>query len=441
MGGRLQPNGEWRNWTGDQTCRPAEFIEPRDADELGEALERARERGWTVRVVGAGHSFTDGILTDGMIVSLRHLNKVLDVDASSRRVRVEAGITLRDLNEELAARDLALENLGDIDVQSIAGATATGTHGTGAGFRNLSSNVEAIELLPADGSRTTFSESNDADAWRAARVGLGALGVVTEMTLRTMPAFTLRGIDTTEPLGDVFERLDDLVSSNEHFEFYTWPHSNIAMTRTNNRVDEAPRPRSRASAWFHDIFLVNHMYNFVCHTERRFPATIPMLNRLSARLSGGVERIDRSYRIFASPRLVRFTETEYGIPRGRAVQAVKAVRDVVEKNGYDVPFPFEVRFVAPDDAFLSPSYERETAYIAVHQFQGMEWEPFFRSVRSIMREFEGRPHWGKRHFETSATLERLYPRWETFQKVRARLDPDGLFANEHVRRVLGAPRP
>jgi FAD-linked oxidoreductase len=440
MGGRVERSGAWRNWTGDQTCRPREIVEPRDVDEVGNALQRARDREWNVRVVGAGHSFTDGVLTDGLLVSLGRMNKLLDIDPASRLVRIEAGMTLRDLNEHLAAHNLALENLGDIDVQSVAGATATGTHGTGARLRNLSANIESIELALADGSELTVSESTDRGAWHAARVNLGALGVVTAITLKTLPAFTLRGVDATSPLEEVFEKLDDLVDSNEHFEFYTWPHSPIAMTRTNNRVDEEPRPRSPASAWGHDILLVNHVYNLVCRTGRRFPSLIPRLNRLSARLSGGSERVDRSYRIFASPRLVRFTETEYAIPRKNIVEAVRAARLAVERNEYDVPFPFEVRFVAPDDASLSPSYERESAYIAVHQFQGMLWEPFFRTVESIMDEFDGRPHWGKRHAQTAETLEPRYPRWDEFQSVRARLDPNGLFTNEHVRRILGPPR-
>jgi L-gulonolactone oxidase len=359
------------------------------------------------------------------------------VDRENRLVRVEGGITLHDLNETLAANELALENLGDIDVQSIAGATATATHGTGARYRNLSANLQSIELLLADGSHVTVSERDDPDAWRAARVSLGALGVVTAVTIKALPAFTLRGVDATSPLEEVLAGLDELVAENEHFEFYTFPHSPIAMTRTNNRVDDEPRPRSRASAWMHDIMLVNHMFNLVCRTGRRFPSLIPKLNRMSARLSGGSERIDRSYRIFASPRLVRFTETEYAIPREHAVEAIRACMDLVEREDHDVPFPFEVRFVAPDDAFLSPPYGRDTAYVAVHQFEKMKWEQFFRSVQSIMDELDGRPHWGKRHFQTAETLAPRFPEWARFQSVRARLDPDGLFANEHVDRVLG----
>jgi FAD-linked oxidoreductase len=438
MGGRTDESGIWRNWTGDQSCRPAAFVRPRDKEELIHALTNAREEGRNARVVGAGHSFTDGVLTNGLLISLDRMNKVIDIDGSARSVRVEGGITLHDLNEALAENDLALENLGDIDVQSISGATATGTHGTGGRFRNLSANIESIELVLADGSQVEVNEGSDADAWRAARVSLGALGVVTAMTLKAFPAFTLKGVDATASLDEVLAKLEELVDENDHFEFYAFPHSRTVMTRTNNRVDEEPRPRSRASEWMHDILLVNHMFNAVCRFGRRFPSSIPRLNRLSARLSGGSERVDRSYRIFSSPRLVRFTESEYAIPREHVETALRSVLDVVESGGYDVPFPFEVRFVAPDDAFLSPAFGRDTAYIAVHQFEKMEWEPFFRSVQSVMDELEGRPHWGKRHFQKAETLAPRYPKWKDFQSVRARFDPQGLFANDHATRVLGS---
>ena len=429
--------GRWSNWTGDQTCRPAAFERPRDRAELAQALERARENHWTVRVAGAGHSFGDNVLTDGLLLSLDHLDRIVDVDTDSGHVRVEAGIRLHDLNDRLDERGLALENLGDIAVQSLAGATATGTHGTGAAYRNISANIESVELMLADGSTVELNEGSDADGWRAARVSLGALGIVTAVTLKTVPAFTLRGVDATSPVEEVFERLDQLVSDNEHFEFYTFPHSKTAWTRTNNRVDEPPRPRSRASQWLHEDFLVNRMFGLVTRTGRRFPRTIPTFNRLSAALSGGGARVDRSFRIFASPRHVRFTESEHAIPRAHVVDVVRAIHDTIDKNSYDVNFPIEIRFVAPDDALLSPASGRETAYVAVHAFQGMEWEPYFRSVAAIMREVDGRPHWGKRHFGTPETLRPLYPDWDLFQDVRRRLDPTGTFANAHVHRVLG----
>ena len=391
-----------------------------------------------MRVAGAGHSFTDAVLTDGTLLSLERMGRVLDADPATGLVRVEAGITLHELNRALWELGLALENLGDIDVQSVAGATATGTHGTGARLRNLSAAIESVELVTADGSTVECDEAGDPDDWRAARVSLGALGVVTAVTLRAVPAFTLEGVDSSLPLEEALGRLGELVDGNDHFEFFTFPHSGLALTRTNNRVEGPPQPRSRGREWIDDVLVRNHFFGACCRVGRAQPRLIPRINRAIARASGTSRRVDRCYAIFASPRRVRFTEMEYAIPRARAADAVRAVRAVSDEGRFDVCFPIEVRFVARDDALLSPARGRDTCYIAVHSYEGMEWEPYFRAVEGVMDGFEGRPHWGKRHFQTAGTLAERYPEWDRFAAVRARLDPGGLFANSYVQRVLGS---
>jgi FAD-linked oxidoreductase len=429
-------SGEWRNWAGDQVCRPAAVEHPATVAEVADAIGRAREGGRTVRVAGAGHSFTDTALTDGTLLRLDRMRRLLEVDSVSGLTRVEAGISLNELSEALWAHGLAFENLGDIDVQSIAGATATGTHGTGSRLRNLSAGLREVELVTGDGSTVRVSADADPDAWRAARVSVGALGVVTAVTLQAVPAFTLEGVDSTAPLEDVLGRVDELADAVDHFEFYVFPHSPLALTRTNRRVDGPPAPPSRARGWFDDVLLRNHVFGLAVATGRRAPRLIPQINRLLARASGTTRRVDRSYRVFASPRRVRFTEMEYALPRERAAEAVRAVLAVAERSDLAVPFPIEVRFVAPDDALLSPAGGRETCYIAVHMYRGMEWAPYFRAVEDVMNGFAGRPHWGKRHFQTAATLAPRYPEWERFQDVRRRLDPDGVFANAYVQRTL-----
>jgi L-gulono-1,4-lactone dehydrogenase len=432
----MATSGEWRNWAGDQVCRPAAIEHPASVPEVVAAIERSRAAGRTLRVAGAGHSFTDAALTGGTLLRLDRMRRVLDVDSASGLARVEAGISLRECSEALWAHGLAFENLGDIDVQSIAGATATGTHGTGSRLRNLSAGLREIELATADGPVLTLSADSDPDAWRAARVGVGALGIVTAVTLQAVPAFTLEGTDSTAPLEEVLGHVDELADGADHFEFYVFPHSRLALTRVNRRVDGPPAPPSRARAWYDDVLLRNHVFGLAVAAGRRAPRLIPRINRALARASGTTRRVDRSYRVFASPRLVRFTEMEYALPRERAAEAVRAVLDVAARPGFAVPFPIEVRFVAPDDALLSPAGGRETCYVAVHMYRGMAWAPYFRAVEEVMDGFGGRPHWGKRHFQTAATLAPRYPEWDRFQDVRRRLDPDGTFANDYVRRVL-----
>jgi L-gulonolactone oxidase len=435
----------WRNWAGDQRCWPAALERPASIAEIAAALERAVNGGQRVRVAGSGHSFGDIVLTDGRLLTLERMRRVLDVDRASGLVRVEGGITIAELNAHLAEHGLALENLGDIDVQSVAGAISTATHGTGARLRNIPAQVAELTLVLADGSTLRCSAEREPEVFKAARVSLGALGVLAEVTLRCVPAFRLEGVDRPAPLQATLERFEELSLANDHFELYVFPHADTALTRTNNRTEAPARPRSRLAAYANDVLLTNHAFELCCRLGRRLPAQIPRINRLVTRLAGSSRRIDRSDRIFASPRLVRFTEMEYGLPREHTVQAVRSVLELVaarargggHRAGFAVPFPIEVRTVAADDALLSTAAGRESGYVAVHMYRGMAWEPYFRAVAAIMDDLGGRPHWGKRHFATAATLRPLYPDWERFQDVRRRLDPGGLFANAYVERVLG----
>ena len=429
----------WRNWAGTQACVPVAIERPKSAREVAAAVRRAAEAGRVVRAAGAGHSFSPCVPTEGTLVDLGRLDRILDADAASGLVKVEAGITLAALNRGLQERGLALPNVGDIDAQRLAGALATGTHGTGARLPNLSAQVEGLELVDGRGERRTLT-ARDGDLLRAARVGLGSLGIVTAVTLRCVPAFRLLGVDETLPLEDVLGSLDERVDGHDHFEFWTFPHSPLALTRTNDRTDAPVDAPAAARAWLHDVLLDNHALALLLRTGRRFPRAIPRLNRLTAAAASGRRRVDWSHRIFASPRLVRFDEMEYAIPREHAADAVRGARAILERH--PVNFPVELRFVAADDAPLSPSHDRDTAYVAVHVFQGMDGEAPFREVERLMSGWGGRPHWGKRSYLSARELRSRYPAWDRFAAARAELDPDGRFENAWVRRVLGrAPVP
>ena len=382
-------------------------------------------------MAGAGHSFSGGVPTDGTLLRLDALDRVLAVDGE--RVRVEAGIRLHALSRELLARGLAMPNLGDIDVQSLAGALATGTHGTGARLPILSAQVESVELVLADGSERTLDSG---DELLAARVSLGALGVVVAVTLRCVPVFRLHGIDAPMPLDDVLADLQRRADAHDHFEFWTFPHSDLALTRTNDRTDDSPRGPGKLRAFVSDILLDNYALYVVSRTARAFPRAIPRLNRLASNAASSRERVDWSHKVFASPRLVRFEEMEYALPRPRAAEAVEAVKRILERH--PVSFPIELRFARADDALLSPAHGRDSAYLAIHVFEGMPYEAPFREVEALLSsEFEGRPHWGKRSFLAAEELAPRYPGWDAFQRVRRELDPDSRFANAWVRHVLG----
>ena len=420
---------EWVNWSGSQRAQPERFVAPRSRAELARAIVDGPA---PIRVAGAGHSFSGGVPTPGTLISLDNLARVLDADHETGLVRVEAGIRLKALSRELHARGLAMPNLGDIDAQSLAGALATGTHGTGTRFPNLSGLLASVELILADGSELTL---DGGDELLAARVSLGALGVIVAVTIRCVPAFRLRNTDHPEALDDVLDALQERADAHDHFEFWTFPHAGIALTRTHDRTEDPPRRPGRARAYTSDVLLDNHAFRAVNEVARRFPGTIPRLNRFASAVASQRERIDWSYAIFASQRLVRFEEMEYALPRENAVAAVRAAKAALERH--PVSFPIELRFSAGDDALLSPAHGRDSTFVAVHVFRSMAFEPAFREVEAAMGELGGRPHWGKRSFLGARELAPRYPRWDDFQAIRQRLDPEGRFANAWIRDVLG----
>ena len=321
-----------------------------------------------------------------------------------------------------------------MDPQTLAGAISTATHGTGARFGNLSSQVVGVRLVDGTGEPR---EVREGDELRAARVGLGALGAIAAVTLRCVPAFTIHRVDEPRPLDDVLPRLDELVDSHDHWEAFVMPYTRRALTLTSERTDRAPEPAGRVAAFARDVVLENAVLGLFCRTGRAFPRLIPGLNRRLAGLMGGAEHLDASNRVYANTRLVRFTEMEYAIPRERAAEALERVLALIERRRLPIGFPIELRVVAPDDALLSTAHQRATAYIAVHQYVGMEFETYFRAVEAIMDEYEGRPHWGKRHYQTEATLRPRYPEWDRFAEIRERFDPERRFENDYLRRVLG----
>jgi L-gulonolactone oxidase len=427
---------EWRNWAGNQIAAPLAIDRPSSEDELVAIVKGAAAAGERVKVVGAGHSFTAIACTDGHLVDLTDYGRVLRFDPAACTVTVQAGITLATLNRELAVRKMALPNLGDIAYQSVAGATSTATHGTGGRFGNLSSQIIGLRLIAGDGSILDCSAAENADVLDVARVGLGALGVLSTVTLQCVPSFNLHAVETTEPVDRVLAEWDDHVDGNDHFEFFWIPHTKIALTKRNRRTDEPVRPRTRWQEVRDDYLVSNIGFDLLCRVGKWRPALVPKVaKRLPS--SGAVDYIDESYKVFASPRFVRFFEMEYAVPRDAVPEALNRVRALVDKIGLSINFPVEVRAVAADDIPLSTASGRDTGYIACHVYQGATYDQYFQGVEAIMNDYEGRPHWGKMHFQTAESLAPRYPRWDEFQAMRARLDPEGRFTNPYLDRVLG----
>jgi FAD-linked oxidoreductase len=425
----------WRNWSGAVEAHPSGFLQPRSVDALKAALRDATARGGTVRVVGSGHSFPPLCATDETMVSLEDLHGIESVDAGAREAVVWAGTNLRELGRLLASHGLAMENLGDINKQSLGGALGTGTHGTGMGLGILSTQAAAMTLVTAGGDEVTASESAAPELLQAARVSLGALGVVTRVRLRLLPAYRLKLTRRNLGLEECLAGLDAARAKHRHYEFFWFPHSDRVMTKAMDLTDEPPHGLG-VGRWFNEMLVENALFGAVSQACRMRPRWCAPVSRLSAKLASEGVLAGQSHALFATPRLVRFQEMEYAVPVEKGPDCLRELSEYITREQLPVHFPVEYRFVRGDDVYLSPAHGGDRAFIAVHQYRGMPLEPYFSGAEAIFRNHGGRPHWGKLHTQAAATLKQLYPRWDDFQRVREQLDPQGRFLNPYLRRLF-----
>jgi L-gulono-1,4-lactone dehydrogenase len=437
-GRRSPPPGPWRNWAGNQQVTPRRVSTPRSTEEVAAAVRGAAADGFTVRMTGTGHSFTGAAIAEGVRLRPDGLTAVRSADTATGLVTAEAGLPLHAFNRTLAERGLALANMGDIQEQTLAGATQTGTHGTGRDAAGLVSQIAGLELVLADGTVVTCSRERRPELFDAARAGLGALGVVTAITWQTVPAFVLRAQEEPMRWDEVLERLDELAAANEHFEFYWFPHTEGCLTKRNNRVEGPAEPLSRARHWLDDEFLSNTLFGALNRVTRRLPGLTPAVNGVAARALGARSYSDTSYKVFTSPRRIRFKEQEYAVPREELAGALRELRALFTRHDWKISFPIEVRLLPAEDAWLSMAYGRPTAFIAIHVYHRLPHEEYFQTVEQIMTAVRGRPHWGKLHTRDAAYLRTVYPRFDEFVALRDELDPDRRFGNPYLTQVLGA---
>lgn len=436
---RTTPVGTaWSNWAGNQRSVADAVLRPRDTEDVARAVRAAAENGGRIKPVGSGHSFSGIACADGQRMELADLAQPVRVDRERRLVTVPAGITLRTLNDLLAGHGLALPNLGDIDAQTVSGAIATGTHGTGARLGCLATAVEALTLVTGDGEVTRCSADEHPDVFAAARVGLGALGIITEVTLRCVDAFVLLAHERPAKVDDVLADLPRLVAEHDHAEFFWFPYTDRLQVKTNDRVPADDRPLSAFRAWLDDEFVANTAFGRACRIGQAVPRLVPTISAVTARALTERRYTARSDRVFCTPRRVRFVEMEYALPTAALGEAFAALRRIVDRLPFPVVFPAEVRFTAPDDIWLSHGYGRDSAYVAIHQYAAMPYEPYFRAFEEVARELGGRPHWGKLHYRDAGSLAPAYPRFGDFLALRDRLDPTRVFTNPYLTRVLGS---
>nr|WP_245907395.1 D-arabinono-1,4-lactone oxidase [Leucobacter massiliensis] len=433
-------NARWRNWARTESSRPALVIAPRTPEHVALAVQRARETGHTVKPIGASHSFTGIGASDGIRLDMSRMRGLVSADVGAGRVTLWAGTHLWELPAILGPLGLALPNMGDVDRQTITGATQTGTHGTGLRLPGIAAGVVGARLVTGTGELIDVDEGHHPELLPAVALGLGALGVLVTVTLQCVPRFLLRAEEAPEPLDAVLDGFAERVRDRDHFEFFWFPHTRLARTKTNTRLplDAGAEPLSRF-ARFADEELANNVAFGACNAiGAAVPAAIPRINRLVEQLSSRRSYSDESHRVYITRRRVRFDETEYGVPLEAVPEAVRELRTMIERRGYRVSFPIEVRTAAADELLLSTAHGRDSGYIAVHRYWRDADRSYQREAEAILAAHDGRPHWGKSHTLGAGELRRRYPAFDRFAEIRDRLDPERIFANPYLTRVLGA---
>jgi FAD-linked oxidoreductase len=427
----------WRSWSGLTVARPASVLTPRDPGEVADAVAAARNQGLRVKMVGAGHSFTDVAVTDGLLLRPDRLTGITAVDREAMTVTVLAGTPLRELNHRLRGLGLSLHNMGDIEEQTVAGAISTGTHGSGGRRASLSSQVCALELVTGDGTLVTATAEQDPKLLAAAKVGLGALGILTRVTFQVEPEFLLTADEAPMRYAELVERFDELVREHHHVDVHWFPRTEWALVKRNDRTIDPARPLSRMRSFVEDDLLENRLFGLMNRIGNAAPRTVAPLNRLAARALTARSYTDVASRVFVAQRRVRFREMEYAVPREAGMAALAEARAVIDRHDWPISFPVEIRSAPADDSWLSTAHARDSTYLAFHVNARTDHRAYFEAVEPVLRAHGGRPHWGKLHTRTATDLAPDYAHWADFAAVRDRVDPDRVFANDYLDRVLG----
>lgn len=430
----------WQNWSGLERSTPTRVVEPADAEAVSAEVTAARSSGSQVKMVGSGHSFTAIGAPDATMLTPGRLAGILDVDREAMTVTAGTGTVLKDLNRALEAEGLSLHNMGDIAEQTLAGAISTGTHGSGGRAASLAAQVVGLELVTGTGEILRATPQDNADVLEMARVGLGALGVLTTVTFQVEPVFVLEAHEQPMSWAEATATFDEMTATADHVDMFWFPHTDRMLTKRNYRrgTDLAQaRPLGRLKRWVDDDLLQNTAFGMLTAGANRAPGVIPRMNRVMARMLGERTFSDVPHRVFTSRRSVVFREMEYAVPREVGLEVLAEARKAIDGSRLRISFPVEVRTAPADDIPMSSAYGRDSLYLAFHTHRDADHVDFFGLLEPIMRAHEGRPHWGKVHTGAAEDLRPVYPRFDDFLAMRDRLDPDRVFTNPHLQRILG----
>tara|TARA_R110001592_G_scaffold7126_1_gene40164 strand:- start:31180 stop:32577 length:1398 start_codon:yes stop_codon:yes gene_type:complete len=418
----------WKNWSGNQVCYPQHKHAPTSVDALKEIILSSKG---SIRTVGSGHSFSELIPTNDSLISIRRLNGLNSVDPSNKTASFLAGTTLSETGPLLAQHHQGLFNMPDVDHQTLAGAISTATHGTGRGLGSLSSYVSNLTLITAKGEELRCNQTENPELFNAAKVSLGAFGVITEINIQNTDAYKLKREAFWLPIEEVISTSESLSKNNRHFEFFYFPFTGMSLVDTLNITTETIQSTEELDANSGIMDLKN---------ARDYLSWSPKLRQLIVggylKTQTNISRVDHSHSIYVNDRNVRFNEMEYHLPIEHGMRALSEVISTIERNFSEVFFPIECRYIKSEDAWISPFYHRDSISIAVHRYFEEDYSALFKAIEPILQKYAGRPHWGKINTFTDTQCRNAYPKWQQFLDIRKEYDPEGKFLNPYLKRLF-----
>ncbi len=433
---------KWTNWSKSFSSYPDSIAYPSSEVALISLVEKAKEKQSKIKVIGDGHSCaTIGETHSGVLVSLKNYNKVISFDPNTLQLKVQAGISLREISQFLDQKKAAMSNLGTIDSQTISGAISTGTHGSGLLFGAVDQQVESIELLKADGEIIEVSKTKNTELFETVRVGLGAFGIISSVTIKAVPKFNLE-VKTRPMSFNTMLKSMDLVHKADYMRFWWVPHTENVQYWEAQKTDKKSSAPTKFKDWYYDIFLGNIFHEFGLWITSFFPKKVKVLNRLMSKwlLESKNVRIGTSHSMFTIPINVKQSVMEYGIPLEHTAAVMQEIKTLIDSKDYNVHMPIEIRFAPKNDALLSMGYGRETCYIGIISYKpfgkNIPHDTYYEGVHNIFAKYEGRPHWAKKHFYTPTGLAATYPGWEQFSKSKKELDPESMFENDYLKHLF-----
>ena len=417
-----------KNWAGNLIFTPQNIVAPKSIGEIQKVIQEKKN----IRVRGSAHSWTDLIATDDTFMHLDNLQGVISIDEKHKRIRAWGGTKLSLLGEKAFEAGLALPNQGDINKQSVAGALSTGTHGTGITLQSMANQVRDLTIVTSSGEALSIGKEHP--YYEASRVSFGSLGIIADLNLDFVDAYKLKVESFSENMDDCLVNLHSRLKENRHLEMFYFPQGDWSIVKMMNQTDQDITPKNVAHK-FNDVVIENWLYeglNLLANSTKSYA----LLDKVMRRFVSHQTKVDWSHRAFPADRTVKFMEMEYNLALEKFEEVFSEIKACIKKNKFQTLFPIEIRFVKADSIWLSPAFERDSVYFAVHTYISEDWKPYFESIQEIFKRHGGRPHWGKWHSLEYGDFEKIYPKWHNFLEIRKTLDPEGLFLNAHLNKIF-----